>query len=61
MPRRKIAIGLTGEAVPFGIGNGAMFSMNSHRFRSAAASANLSSSYRLHYVRGSVEKIQQRH
>ena len=40
------AIGLTGEPVPLGIGNGATVNMNSHRFRAAAASLNASKSAR---------------
>ena len=36
-PNQNIAIGLTGEPVPRGIGSGAIINMNSHRLRLAAA------------------------
>ena len=43
---QNIAIGFTGEPVPFGIGNGATVSMNSQRLRVAAASRSASRSAR---------------
>lgn len=43
---QNIAIGLTGEPVPLGIGNGATVNMNSHRLRDAATSLNASKSAR---------------
>ena len=43
---QNTAIGLTGEPVPRGIGNGAMVNMNSHRLRAAAASLRASKSAR---------------
>src|SRR5262249_51743673 len=45
-PGQNMAMGFTGEPVPFGIGNGAIVSMNSHRFRAAAMSPSLSKSAR---------------
>jgi len=43
---QNIAIGLTGEPVPLGIGNGATINMNSQRLRDAAASLSASKSAR---------------
>ena len=41
-----MAMGFTGEPVPRGIGNGAIVTMNSQRFRAAAASLSASKSAR---------------